>query len=122
MDGQNAPRPIVALFTIPDVVTTVAGDIALLPWVPGINQIISKWTALVKTAPVGHTLTGSIKRYTRSTGAVLDTLATVTIADGAFTASGTFTPVTLLDTQALAFEVTAVGSGTPGSNLVVGVS
>ncbi len=122
MKGATAPRPPVYVFTVPDTVSIAAADVALIPWIPGQNRIIRKWTATIKTAPTGANLTGSIKRYTRSTGAVLDTVGTVTIVAGNYTASGDFaTPVTLLDTQALAFEPTQVGSTVAGSNLAVAV-
>lgn len=101
------------------VVTTVAGD-QPGPY-PGNGDALYGWRAQVTGAPVGSALTAAIKVFRRSDLAVLRTLATVTIADGAFTADGTFAYDTLLTTEAIGIVVTQAGTGTPAENLVVEV-
>lgn len=104
----------------PDTLTTT--DNALIMWNPGRNGWVDTVTGQVKTAPVGANITVDIKLITRSTGAVVSTLGTLTIADGTLTGTASLTPTDVLDTQALAAEIMTVGSpGTEGKNLTVQV-
>jgi hypothetical protein len=108
-----------AVFTVPGNLTTTDNDKIL--WVPGRNTYVSQATAQVKVAPVGANITVDIQLITRSTGAVVSTLGTVTIPDGNLEGTVSLSLTQILDTQALAAVITNVGSGTAGADLTVQV-
>ena len=108
------------VFPSPDTLTNT--DNALIGWLPGRNNWVDTVTGQVKTAPAGANITVDIKLITRSTGATVSTLGTLTIAAGNLTGTASLTKTQILDTQALAAEIVTVGSpGTEGKNLTVEV-
>lgn len=114
--------PPVSVFTSPDDLTTDAADNALIPWIPGRGQAVTTATAQVKTAPTGADILISVKVITRSTGATASTLtSSLTVAASDFTGTVTFAAATIATTQALAVEITQVGSTVAGADLTVEV-
>lgn len=114
LPGSPQLRPAYA-FTAPDELTTT--DNALIPWIIGRGRVVRRARASVKVAPTGASITVAIKRYTLATGVVVDTLGTVTIAATAFTGEVTWAGVIVTEAQALAAEITQIGSTLPGENL-----
>lgn len=113
--GDDAGR--VYIFASPSVLTTT--DNALIPWLPGQGDRVDFFQCSVKTAPTGAAINVDFKLVTLATGVVGATIATVSIAAGSFYGSTTLgTPVTVQPTQALAMEITQVGSTIAGSDLV----
>jgi hypothetical protein len=114
-DGVSAGR--VYVFASPSGLTTT--DNSLIPWLPGQGDAIDFFQCSVKTAPTGASVIVDFKLVTLATGVVGATVATVTITAGSFYGSTTIgTPITVQTTQALAMEITQVGSTIAGSDLV----
>lgn len=94
-----------------------AGDLLTIA---GKGQPVTKITGDVETASAGSNLTVDLLLVTRSTGATVTNLGTLTIVAGALTGTVFLTtPADVLDTQALKATVTDPGSGTPAQNLVM---
>ena len=108
-------------FTFQDFLTLT--DNALIPWLPGQDDVVSQATAQVKSAPAGAAITADIQLIERSDGSIVSTLGTITIADGVLTGDLTFATATEVDSShALALVITQIGSISAGANLTVVVT
>lgn len=89
----------------------------LIPWLPGRGTPVTTLTALVKTAPTGASITVDFRRGTIATGTLGAVIGTVTIVAGTFNGVTVIGATTILTTEFLAMEITAVGSIIAGANL-----
>lgn len=102
--------------------TDILATTTTFPKIPGQGQNVSKVAVDIGTASTGADIILSIRTYTRSTGAALAIIATVTLAAGTFTKDITFTSTNIPTTQGLTQVVTQVGSVVAGANITTVVS
>lgn len=108
------------VFTSPGELTTTDND--LIPWIPGRGYDVAGAKAIVKAAPTGDDLEIDIVLIDTSDGTVISVIDTVVIAAGDFEGTVTFSsPVNIPTSQALAVQITQIGSADPGENLTVAV-
>lgn len=114
--GRSAQFPdngINFVFSFPGSLTTSDnGNIPRLA--PEVPVTVKKCKVIVVTAPTGASLIVLFKKFTLSTGVVGSTIATVTVAAGAFQAS-TDCDVDVAITEGICAEISQVGSVVPGS-------
>lgn len=97
-------------------------DNALIPWLPGQDDVVSQATAQMKSAPAGANLTADIQLIKRSDGSIVSTLGTITVVDGSITGDLAFAATQVDSAHALALVITQIGSISAGANLTVVVT
>lgn len=107
-------------FAVGDALTTTGNDIINV--LPGQGDVVSQASGNVRVAPVGAAITVDIQLINLTTGAVVSTLATLTIAAAALVGSIDFTPTLIDSAHGLVIAITQIGSISAGSTLTVVVT
>jgi hypothetical protein len=116
------PIPLVVRYAFTFQGNLDTTDNALIPWLPGQGDSVTKATGQVKSAPAGTDITIDILLIKRSDGSTVSTLGTLTIASGNLVGDLVFSSTLVDSDHALAISITQVGSISAGANLTVVVT